>query len=163
MRINLHAGSAGSGPAVVLLHGLFGAGNNLGSLARALRDEHTVWSLDLPNHGRSDWVCDASIGAMADAVHEWMHGEVVSRAALVGHSLGGKVAMQLALSYPALVSSLVVADIAPVMYPSHHDHILAGLDAVAAAACESRSAAADLLGEHVREDMVVQFLLTNLR
>ncbi|MEM6581424.1 MAG: alpha/beta fold hydrolase [Pseudomonadota bacterium] len=163
MRINLHAVSAGSGPAVVLLHGLFGAGNNLGSLSRTLRDEHTVWSLDLPNHGRSDWVCDTSLAAMANAVQQWMHSEAVERTALVGHSLGGKVAMQLALSYPELVSVLVVADIAPVLYPSHHDNVFAGLDAVAASACESRGAAASVLAEHVREDMVVQFLLTNLR
>ncbi|MEM8563440.1 MAG: alpha/beta fold hydrolase [Pseudomonadota bacterium] len=163
MTINLHAVSVGSGPTVMLLHGLFGAGNNLGSLSRALRDNHTVWSLDLPNHGRSDWSVDASLSSMADALRQWMQQQTLERAMLVGHSLGGKVAMQLALSFPELVSALVVADIAPVSYPSHHDHVFAGLDAVAAAGCRSRSAATEILAEFVHEDMVAQFLLTNLR
>tara|TARA_R110001599_G_scaffold353851_2_gene600181 strand:- start:1437 stop:2174 length:738 start_codon:yes stop_codon:yes gene_type:complete len=148
---------------VVLLHGLFGSGNNLGALARALHASRSVFAVDLPNHGRSAWQEDVSLSAMADCLHEWMQQQGLSSAQFVGHSLGGKVAMQLALSRPQRVSALVVADIAPVEYPPHHDEVFAALDAVAAAACESRGAAAQIMALHLQEEQVIQFLLTGLR
>lgn len=152
----------GSGPPVVLLHGLFGSGNNLGALARALQDSHTVYALDLPNHGRSDWLEDASLPALAACLGEWLSEQGIAAASLLGHSLGGKVAMQLALTQPTLVAALVVADIAPVDYPPRHDSVFAALDAVAAGACESRAAAAELMGSYLQEEQVIQFLLTSL-
>jgi esterase len=142
---------------------LFGSGNNLGALARSLQDRYAVHSLDLPNHGRSDWADCADLPAMAEAVGDWMHHHGVPRAGFVGHSLGGKVAMQLALKYPERVSALVVADIAPVEYPAHHDQVFAALEAVDAAACESREAAAALMAAHLEEKDVIQFLLTSLQ
>ena len=99
--MQLNVSSRGRGPAVVLLHGLFGAGNNLGALARALAERYTVYSVDLPNHGRSDWHSPADLPAMAQCIVDWMELQGLARAALVGHSLGGKVAMELALSRPA--------------------------------------------------------------
>jgi esterase len=161
--VNLHSSKGGAGPPVILLHGLFGSGNNLGALARALHDSHSVFTVDLPNHGRSDWLEDATLSAMADSVHDWMHHQGLPSAQFVGHSLGGKVAMQLALSHPDRVSALVVADIAPVEYPPHHDGVFAALDAVAAAACDSRAAAAQLMALHLPEEPVIQFLLASLR
>jgi len=148
---------------VVLLHGLFGSGNNLGALARALQDCRCVFTVDLPNHGRSDWMEEATLPAMADCLRDWMLHRGIHSAQIVGHSLGGKVAMQLALSQPQLVSALVVADIAPVEYPPHHNEVFDALDAVAAAACDSRAAAAQLMARHLAEDQVVQFLLASLR
>ena len=148
---------------MILLHGLFGAGNNLGALARALHDKRSVFTVDLPNHGRSDWLADATLSSMADCLRDWMLHHGIPSAQFVGHSLGGKVAMQLALSQPQLVSALVVADIAPVEYPPHHNEVFAALDAVAAAACGSRASAAQLMAPHLQEEQVVQFLLTSLR
>ena len=78
---------------------------------------------------------------------------------LLGHSMGGKIAMQLALDSPELVNRLVVADIAPVQYPPHHDHVLAGLDAVAAARPSDRKSAGAVLADHVKEPGVRAFLL----
>ena len=161
--VNLHSSKGGEGPPVILLHGLFGSGNNLGALARALHDSRSVFAVDLPNHGRSDWLEDATLVAMADSLRDWMLHQGIRSAQFVGHSLGGKVAMQLALSQPHLVSALVVADIAPVAYPAHHDEVFAALEAVAAAACDSRAAAAQLMALHLQEDQVIQFLLTSLR
>ncbi len=163
MSVGLHASRLGSGPPVLLLHGLFGSGANLGALARALQDRFTVFSLDLPNHGRSDWLEEGSLDAMAGAVAGWMQHHGLQAAALVGHSLGGKVAMELALRRPALARALVVADIAPVPYPAHHDEVFAALDAVAAADCRSRQEAAQLMAGHLAEPAVVQFLLTSLQ
>jgi esterase len=100
---------------------------------------------------------------MADALRRWMDGEGLARAPLVGHSLGGKVAMQYALQAPARVASLVVADIAPVEYPARHDEVFAALAAVADGHCADRAAAARLLARHLREEEVIEFLLASLQ
>jgi len=163
MAVKLHSTLRGKGPPVVLLHGLFGSGSNLGALSRALQDSFSVYSVDLPNHGDSDWLEDADLASTASAVAGWLSHQGLARAQFVGHSLGGKVAMQLALAQPGQVAALVVADIAPVTYPPHHDAVFAALDAVAAGQCPSRQAAAELMGRHLREEQVIQFLLSNLR
>jgi esterase len=148
---------------VVLLHGLFGAGNNLGALARSLAERYTVHSLDLPNHGRSAWSVSAGIGAMADAVVHWIAGQGLEEVSLVGHSLGGKVAMEIALSRRSDVRALVAADIAPVAYPPRHEAVFAGLAAVAATPCSSRQEAASRMSEYISEREVIQFLLNSLQ
>ena len=163
MAEDLYVKRAGSGPPVVLLHGLFGASNNLGALARVLQEQHDVISVDLPNHGRSAWLANPDLAAMADALRTWMDGEGVPAAHLVGHSLGGKVAMQLALRDPHRVLSLLVADIAPVAYAAHHDAVFAALEAVAHAGCSSRAQAGTLLANYLQEDAVIQFLLSSLQ
>lgn len=154
---------AGDGPDVVLLHGLFGLGSNLGGLSRALQDHYRVHSLDLPNHGRSAWTGSMALPDLADAVQRWMEHRDLEMAHFVGHSLGGKVAMQLALDAPYRVDALVVADIAPVAYPASHDAVFAALAAVDGAGCRSRSEAAKLMAEHLQEDSVIQFLLMSLQ
>lgn len=163
MKISLHDSAIGEGPNVVLLHGLFGLGGNLGALARSLQDRYRVHSVDLPDHGRSDWLGEASIPAYAEAVDRWMDERHLDEVFLFGHSLGGKVAMQLALDDPGRVQRLVIADIAPVRYPSSHQAVFAALDAVASAACHSRADAAALMTRHLQEEMVIQFLLLSLK
>lgn len=163
MSAKLHSSVKGNGPDVVLLHGLFGSGNNLGALARSLAEHYTVHSLDLPNHGRSQWQVHGDIGAMADSVVQWMSGQGLESASLVGHSLGGKVAMQIALSHPSVVRALVVADIAPVAYPPRHDGVFAALAAVASPPCRSRKEAADRMEAYLSEPGVIPFLLSSLQ
>ena len=141
MTVNLHDSVVGDGPDVVLLHGLFGMGSNLGSLARALQDRYRVHSVDLPNHGHSGWLDDASLAVQAQCVAQWMDERQLHSANFVGHSLGGKVAMQVALLEPLKVDALVVADIAPVSYPGSHDDVFAALDAVAGQSVRSRAEA----------------------
>jgi esterase len=158
----LHATVTGSGPRVVLLHGLFGMGSNLGSIARHLARDHEVHQLDLPNHGRSAWTDAHGIPALARAVAAYLESAQGQPAALLGHSLGGKVAMELAMSRPGLVSALVIADIAPVTYQPSHAAVFAAIDAVASAHPASRSDAADIMRRHLREENVVQFLLLSL-
>ncbi len=158
----LHDRVLGEGPDVVLLHGLFGQGSNLGSVARALQSHFRVHSLDLPDHGRSAWTRAPSIPSYVEAVAAWLKERKICRAHLLGHSLGGKVAMGLALAYPGLVDRLIVADIAPIAYQPSHDHIFEGLAAVSAARCASRSEADGVLANHVDEPGVRQFLLMSL-
>jgi pimeloyl-ACP methyl ester carboxylesterase len=105
-----------AGPRVVFVHGLFGQGKNWTTIAKGLSDRHRVTLLDLPNHGHSPWTDRVDYLDMAELVAtELEHlGEPVT---LVGHSMGGKVAMQLALRRPELLRALVVVDVAPVSYP----------------------------------------------
>jgi pimeloyl-ACP methyl ester carboxylesterase len=105
-----------SGPRVVFVHGLFGQGKNWTTIAKGLADSHRVTLIDLPNHGHSPWTDRVDYLDMAELVATELEqlGEPVT---LVGHSMGGKVAMQLALRRPELLRALVVVDIAPVSYP----------------------------------------------
>lgn len=158
----LHARETGAGDAVILLHGLYGAGSNLGALARALREDYTVCALDLPGHGRSGWLAHYDLASMATSVRDWLDLRGIARAHLVGHSLGGKVAMELALAAPQRVAALVVADIAPLAYPARHDTVFDALAAVDAAQCRSRDEATQVLRGVLVEEQVIQFLLTGL-
>ncbi|MGK7870118.1 alpha/beta fold hydrolase [Falsiroseomonas sp. E2-1-a20] len=109
----------GEGPPVVLLHGLFGAGQNFGTVQKALAAEgFRVLALDLRNHGDSPHGAEMGYAAMAGDVAETLRAEGAWPAAIIGHSMGGKVAMALALAEPEGVSRLLVADIAPVAYPA---------------------------------------------
>ena len=159
---SLHAVVSGDGPPVVLLHGLFGMGSNLGAVARALAPEFRVHQLDLPNHGRSPWQAASDVTSLAEVINEYIRHAIDAPTCVLGHSLGGKVAMQLALSYPQSVAALVVADIAPVEYPASHDAVFEAIEAVALARPESRAAAGEIMREHLRDDGVRQFLLLSL-
>jgi len=159
----LHVKTSGEGDSkVVLLHGLFGSGNNLGQIARGLKEEHRVHSIDLPDHGRSDWLPQASIQGYARCVGAWMDDHQLTNCCVIGHSLGGKVAMQLAVNRPDLIHRLVILDISPMAYTvRRHDHIFAGLNAVKAARTKTRADAREILLAHIDELSVADFLLTS--
>ena len=159
----LHHLHRGEGSPIILLHGLFGSAANLGMVARGLAEHFSVYSLDMPNHGLSPRRDAMGYGDMAADVAGFIEGQDLAPCHVLGHSMGGKVAMQLALDRPELLDKLVVADIAPVQYPPHHDHILAGLDAVAEAVPESRKAADALLADYVDDAGVRAFLLKSWR
>ncbi len=158
----LYSRSQGQGEPVILLHGLFGSMENLGALARPLAEHFTVHSLDLPNHGRSPHTPSTDLASMAAAVAAWMDVQGVARAHIVGHSLGGKTAMELALMLPERISGLVVIDIAPVHYPPHHNEVFTGLAQVSPASLQQRSDAEALMAPYVPELAVRSFLLKNL-
>ena len=163
MAEQLHVKVVGEGDGnIVLLHGLFGSGNNLGRIARGLRADFRVASIDLPDHGRSQWLPSSSIQSYAKHVAAWIDEEKLRRCHVIGHSLGGKVAMQLAVNRPDLIDQLVVLDISPAGYTiRRHDHIFAGLNAVRASRVESRAAARAILLEHVHDEQIADFLLTS--
>src|SRR5579875_1631305 len=117
MSLALAAAELGAGPAVAILHGLFGSGRNWVSIGRSLAAAHRVLLFDLRNHGASPWAEGMSYAEMAADVRAGLAARGLARAALLGHSLGGKVAMALALAEPQAVERLVVVDIAPVAYP----------------------------------------------
>ena len=162
MNNDLHSLSSGEGPPVILLHGLFGQGSNLRGVARALESHFTVYCLDLPDHGRSPWLKHASLSSYAECVEDWMVTHDIEAAYMLGHSLGGKVAMEVALSRPGRVKKLVVADVAPVEYPGNHDRIIDALLRVAARPCSSRGEAQSILEESIDEPGVVGYLMMGL-
>ena len=164
MAENLHVKVSGEGVSnLVLLHGLFGSANNLGQLARAFKEDHRVFSVDLPDHGKSAWLTDASVEAYSEAVATWLRNNDIKRCRVIGHSLGGKVAMQLALDHPSLVERLVVLDIAPVSYPSRHDNVFSALRTVLTEKVSSRAEAKAVLTPLLDEPRVADFLLTSAR
>ncbi|WP_374763714.1 alpha/beta fold hydrolase [Yunchengibacter salinarum] len=153
----------GDGPPVLLLHGLFGSADNLGALARSLEDDHRVVAVDLRNHGRSPHSDSMTYADMAADVLAVMDREGIDTADVFGHSMGGKVAMQMALSKGDRVRHLIVGDIAPVAYGRHHDRILEGLKAVDAARPNSRGKAQKMLAAYEKEPAIQSFLVTNWR
>lgn len=150
------------GEAVILLHGLFGSGDNLGALAKSLAAEFRVIQVDLRNHGRSAHADDMHLAALAADVRMLQQRLGIERSHLIGHSLGGKVAMQLALNDGAQVDRLVVADIAPVAYTPHHAQIFAGLQSIALDSLQNRQQADQQLAKFVDDSGVRQFLLKSL-
>ena len=162
--MHLYAAKSGQGSPVILLHGLFAMGQSMGMVARSLAETFTVYSLDLRNHGRSPRTAYMDFTVMAQDVLAWMDGEGIDAVRILGHSLGGKVAMQLALSAPERVQALAVADIAPVDYgvSEEHQRILDALHAVDLKKIQSRSDAEAILSTFIKERGVRLFLLTNL-
>jgi esterase len=131
-------------------------------LRRELQSEFQVLSIDLPDHGKSMFTEKFSFSGYADAIKELMTDLGIPKAALIGHSLGGKVAMQLALTYPQLVTKLVVLDIAPVAYNHRHTNVLAALQAVDLNVIRERKDAEQAMSAYIEEPGVRQFLLKSL-
>lgn len=165
-RDSLHHTQLGtSGPRVVMLHGLFGQGKNWTSVAKALSDRARVILVDLPNHGRSGWTESVTYGETAIAIADVLAAESDEPLTLVGHSMGGKVAMAMALLQPRLVERLAVVDIAPVAYErisSFADYVT-GMRAVDLSRVSTRSDADARLRPYVPDEVVRSFLLQNLR
>lgn len=158
----LHCQTLGDGArTVVLLHGLFGMSANLGPLARELARQWRVLLPDLRNHGRSFHAPGMRYRELAADVVRLLDAHGIEQAALLGHSMGGKVAMQAALDHPRRVTRIVVADIAPVRYEPHHGPVFAALREAAADTLADRRATQRILERHITEAGVVALMLMN--
>ena len=162
MPLELAADEFGSGPPLAILHGLFGSGRNWRSVAQHLAARHRVLTFDLRNHGAAPWADGMSYGEMVEDLRASLRARGIERAALLGHSMGGKVAMLMALLHPGEVDRLVVVDIAPAANPPT---LLAYIRAMRAADLRGvrRRSEADLqLAEAVPDPAERAFLLQNL-
>lgn len=158
-RLQTEHSPAGALP-VVLIHGLFGSLDNLGILARGLRDRHPIVQVDMRNHGLSPRAPGMRYPEMAADLKQLLEELAIPRAIVIGHSMGGKAAMALTAVAPEVVDKLVVIDVAPVDYQTRrHDEIFAAIRAVSEAGITQRSAAAALMRDHLAEEGVIQFLL----
>jgi len=157
----LHAVESGAGPPVALLHGLFGQAANFGTVRRRLSPAHRVLALDLRNHGASGHAPAMGYPAMAEDVLETLRDRQALPCALVGHSMGGKVAMMAALEAPAAVARLMVVDIAPVRYDPAYRALAAAMAAIPLRPDLTRTEADAALVDSAPPD-VRAFLLQNL-
>lgn len=157
----------GDAATVVFLHGLFGQGRNFTQIAKALAPQARSLLVDLPDHGRSGWTERFDYTHVADVVADGLRDGVAAQGPVhvVGHSMGGKVAMVLALRHPELVDRLVVADIAPAAGGSTGEfaYLLDSLAEIDLASLGRRSDADARLAERVHDERVRGFLLQNLR
>ncbi len=149
-------------PYLMLLHGLFGSLDNLSMVRKGFSDNYNVLSVDLPDHGLSPHSQTPSLLHYGDQVYQLLQQLNIESCVVLGHSLGGKIAMTLALSKPDLFQALVVADIAPVHYEPRHENVFKGLQNVDLAQISSRSDADILMAQYIQESGVRQFLLKSL-
>lgn len=159
----LHAEIMGQGAPVALLHGLFGAGGNLRGIARKLAAARRVLLLDLRNHGASPHAASMTYAEMAADVRETLAAHDALPCALLGHSMGGKVAMRLALDAPGLVARLLIADIAPIPYEPHFREIAQALLDLPLHPGLRRADASALLAPRIADASLRAFLLQNLQ
>jgi pimeloyl-ACP methyl ester carboxylesterase len=162
MRLNIIAMGQGGGTPLVLLHGLFGQAANFGAVQKVLAASRRVLALDLRNHGHSPHAEAMDYATMAADVAETLREEGAAPADVLGHSMGGKVAMMLALTEPALVARLVVADIAPRAYPPAYRPYAEAMRALPLAPGLTRRQADLALADAVPVAGIRGFLLQNL-
>lgn len=161
--MTLHSQILGSGKPFVILHGFLGMSDNWKTLGtRWAEAGYEVHLLDQRNHGRSFHSDDFSYKIMAEDLKNYCEEHNLKEIILLGHSMGGKVAMQFAVTYPEMVSKLVVADIGPKAYPSHHQDILKALSMLDFSKIKSRGEAEDILSEYITDEGTRLFLLKNL-
>lgn len=158
----LHTDRSGQGQPVVLIHGLLGSLENLGMIARQLQDQFDVISVDQRNHGRSARCEQMSYPQMADDLAQTLDNLGLGRVALLGHSMGGKTAMEFALRYPDRVSHLLLADISPVASQARHLDILQALQAVDLSQCVERKHVDSILSAGIPDAGTRAFLLRSL-
>ncbi|RME98703.1 MAG: alpha/beta fold hydrolase [Bacteroidetes bacterium] len=152
----------GQGPPLIILHGLFGSLDNWQTLAKRWAEDFTVLLIDQRNHGRSPHTEAHTYPLMAQDLQAFMVDNGLPMAHILGHSMGGKTAMQFALQHPDMVDKLVVVDIAPKTYPPGHTTIINALHALDLDQISNRSMADEQLARSIAEPGVRQFLLKNL-
>ena len=151
-----------SGDTLVILHGLFGSARNWTGIARHLSAAYKVVTVDMPNHGNSPWLDDATYLNMAEAVGEFIGANGFSGATVMGHSMGGKAAMVLTLQRPDLIGRLIVADIAPVPYDHGNEEFIDAMEAVDLALVQVRADADGQLARTIDDSGLRGFFLLNL-
>lgn len=155
--------SADSQSPIIILHGLFGSSRNWHPIAQSLAESSLVYALDLRNHGKSPHSDIMTYPSMAQDIADFMDSRQLSEARFIAHSMGGKVAMWLALTTPERVSKLVVVDIAPVRYQHDFSQVLNALQAVPLDKINSRKEADQYLAKYLSQPGLRQFLLQNLQ
>lgn len=152
----------GTGKPVLILHGLFGSGRNWQPIAKRLAAEHRVYTLDLRNHGSSPWADSMTYGEMAEDVHAFIVQQQLAPVTLVGHSMGGKVAMVLALEHASMVQRVLVVDIAPVSYEHTFLPYVQAMQDLNLAGLERRDDVDAALNKRIPDTDIRRFLLQNL-
>lgn len=152
----------GEGKHILLIHGLFGSLENLNMVAKNLSQHYCVTSIDVRNHGNSFHQQGMDYQALAQDVINLLDDLSIEYCHILGHSMGGKIAMKIALLCPERINKLIIADIAPVKYPAHHLSIIEGLQAIDLTQVHKRKDADIQLAKYIDDNGIRQFLLRNI-
>ena len=152
----------GSGQPLIIIHGLFGMSDNWQSLAKQFSTFFEVHLIDQRNHGRSFHHDQFSYQNLSEDLWNYIESKQLEEVIILGHSLGGKTAMEFATANPLIVKKLIVVDISPKSYPIHHHTIIEGLRFLSKHELTSRKVADQLLSEFIKQSDVRQFLLKSL-
>lgn len=152
----------GQGNPLIIAHGYFGMSDNWKAMATRFSSHFEVHILDLRNHGRSFHSDDFNYDLMVEDLLNYINHYQLKDIALLGHSMGGKMAMLFAVTFPDLISKLIIVDISPKYYPPHHDFILNALNQVDFENVTSRKEITKILNKDIDDESVIQFLLKNV-
>lgn len=152
----------GQGEPIIILHGLFGTLDNWQTIAKQLSENYMVFIVDQRNHGKSPHSDEFSYKIMAEDLKEFMFQHHIYEATIIGHSMGGKVAMRFALDYPDMVTKLIVVDIAPKKYKGGHETIFEAMFELDLDNLKDRKSIDEALKVKIPEDGVRLFLMKNL-
>lgn len=158
----LHSTILGKGEPLLILHGYFGMSDNWKSLGNKFAEHYEVHLIDQRNHGRSFHTDEFDYELLVEDLHQYILQKKLKSVELLGHSMGGKVVMQFAVTYPELVNKLIVADISPKYYKPHHEYILAALNSVNFTLHNTRKKVEEVLRIYIKEAGIIQFLLKNV-
>lgn len=159
----IYAKVEGSGKPMLIIHGFLGMSDNWKTLgSRYAEAGYEVHLLDMRNHGRSFHAMEFNYTVMAQDVVDYCQANDLESIVLIGHSMGGKIAMKVAVKFPELVKKLIVADISPRAYAPHHQDIMAALNAVDFSTNPSRAEVQKVIERYVSEPGVIQFLMKNV-
>lgn len=170
MSVGLNFRKTGSGPVLVFLHGLYGASDNWVSIAKKLENHFTIFIPDLRNHGQSPHTTTHTYRDMADDLLQFFNDHSIKKATVLGHSMGGKLAMMFAAEYQGMVSGLIVVDIAPKSYNSSyqtsniglgHELIIGAMEGIDLVELVSRKEIDQYFSEKIHDNTLRQFLLKN--
>ena len=162
----------GNGPAMIILHGLYGSSDNWYSVAKILGEKYEVFVPDQRNHGQSSHSDEFSYALLAEDLKNFMDEQSIEKAIIVGHSMGGKAAMNFALKYPEKINALIIVDISPRNYrehrnfnmlAGHHRDILNAMTEMDLASLKSREEAEKIMFKKFPDERLTNFLLKNLK
>jgi pimeloyl-ACP methyl ester carboxylesterase len=161
--INYKSSGDSSNPCIIIVHGLFGSLDNWQSLAKKWSDKYFVISVDVRNHGKSFHSEDMSFDSLANDIKNLCKNLQINKFHLLGHSMGGKIAMEFASQYPEFLFSLIVVDVAPYAYPPHHGKVFEMLRSLDLKKFSSRLEIETEVRKQINEEDVIQFMLKNIK
>ncbi|MCF6181415.1 alpha/beta fold hydrolase [Lutibacter sp.] len=158
----LHSTILGKGQPLLILHGFLGMSDNWKTLGVKFAENYQVHLIDQRNHGRSFKTDEFDLELLVEDLHSYIKNHKLHNVNLLGHSMGGKVAMLFAITYPNLVHKLIIADISPRAYKPHHQQILEALNAVNFQIQNTRKKVGEVLRIYIKDEGILQFLLKNV-
>lgn len=169
--MELHYKKEGSGPVVIIIHGLYGSSDNWRSMGKRLAEKFTVYTIDQRNHGRSPFSPSHTFNDLRDDLADFFNHHSIEKATIIGHSMGGKAAMWFAADYPEKIEKLVIADIAPKNYLEinegrqyhFHRNILRAMMDIDFTNIKNRNQAEEQLAEKIDDTTITKFLLKSIR